>query len=92
MTERSFAALASGAIEHLDLAVCIAATRAKRDAPQGGIWRLDRATFLVIASQEAAIASIDEIGPENRFFRLNQAFADWLDATAPIAAFDFVVS
>lgn len=105
MTERSFAALARGEIEYLDLAVCVGVTNAKRETPWNGVWRLDRRAFLAIAASihgtargmrfatlEAAIAACDDPGPENRFFRLNPAFADWLDATEPTTVIDYTVA
>lgn len=41
----------------------------------------------------AEVATIfDEIGPENRFFRLHPAVARWLDATDPVEIiFDYLV-
>jgi hypothetical protein len=99
--KRTFAALAKGEIDYLDLAVCIAATWAERVAPWNGVWRLDRATFLVIAaniqkasgftSLEKVIAACDDPGPGQRFFRLNEAFAAWLDRTEPQSALDAIV-
>jgi hypothetical protein len=44
----------------------------------------------LITPEDAAIRC-DEVGIENRFFRLNGMVANWIDQTAPVEAIDYMV-
>jgi hypothetical protein len=44
----------------------------------------------VITPEQAAL-KCDELGIENRFFRLNAVLAAWIDRTTPVAHIDYIV-
>jgi len=47
--------------------------------------------FAEITAEQAAV-QCDELGIENRFFRLNEVVAEWIDTTQPIQAdIDYIV-
>jgi hypothetical protein len=103
MTERSFVALLAGDIDCLRIAIALGSTSATRETPGEGIWRLSRAQFVTIAeslnldsrfadqSLEQIAHSCDEVGIENRFFRLNAAVARWIDNNEPEQTIDFMI-
>jgi len=103
MVDRTFRELLDGEIDHLILAVCPSSTKANREEPNVGLWKLTREQFLTIAEsiqeqdfvltetdarrrprtlQEIA-DDCDEVGIENRFFRLDSAVAAWIDGNEP---------
>jgi len=98
MANRTFRSLLNGEIDYLTIALRPAMTLAKRDKPNIGLWRLSRIRFQAIAESirekdilagkpprtpEVIADDCDKVGIENRFFRLNEEVAAWIDGTAP---------
>jgi len=50
MVDRTFRELLDGKIEYLMIAVCPGTTRAKREEPNVGLWKLSREQFQVIVA------------------------------------------
>lgn len=100
---RGFSDLLAGRINHLKIALAVAATQATRETPICGVWAMTREQFVKIAENLQAthrlkdrsleeIANIcDETGIENRFFRLNPAVAEWIDNHAPESEIDYII-
>jgi hypothetical protein len=81
MVDRTFRELLDGKIEYLVLAVCPSATRAQREDPNVGLWKLSGEQFRAIAAsireQDVVLAQTDA----KRRPRSLQQIADDCDET-----------
>jgi hypothetical protein len=98
--EQTFAGLAADKVDYLRIAIAVGTTNAKRDDFNCAIWRLHKARFLLIAAHlmrahgwtmEQVIVACDITGIENRFFRLNEQVAAWIDEVEPEQKIDYIL-